>query len=214
MSFVELRFLIFFVVFLVITCFLFKGKKPLFLQCIYAGIGCFFLHTFWLFCNYLWIGVEEQLHMVVTLSYVSSYLFLFFASYGALDSLADDGRRENRKYTWIAVAAGGGVCVVWGIRFVQTFRVHDILLGACFTLLCFISVKHLIIPDIKDGFVRTLRPYNAVLLLIVIVSSIELFFSGAEQYRQIDSVIQLIRDLAVLLLYPMASKGVRKWTLV
>lgn len=214
MSIIELRFYIFLVGFIIITGFMFKGRKPLFLQCIYAGVGCFFLHAFWVFCNYLLVGEEEQLHMVVTLSYVSSYLFLFFASYGALDSLADDGRRENKKYTWIASAAGGAVAIVWGIRFALTLHVHYIFLGGCLALLCFISVKHLMIPDIENGFVRTLRPYNVVLLAVVIISMIELFFNGVEQYQRVDSVLQMLRDVAVLMLYPMASKGVRKWTLV
>lgn len=214
MSVIELRFFAFLAGFLVITCFMFKGKKPLFLKFIYAGVGCFFLHTLWLFCNYLWVGEEEQLYLVVTLSYVSFYLFLFFASYGALDSLADDGARENRKYTWIALAAGVFVSIVWIVRFIQTFSVHYIFLGSCLALLCFISVKHLIIPDIKDGFVRTLRPYNVVLLVVVIASIIDLCFNGNQQYQMVDSILQMFRDMAVLMLYPMASKGVRKWTLV
>lgn len=214
MSIVELRFFIFLVGFLAITCFMFKGKKPLFLKFIYAGVGCFFLHTFWLFCNYLWVAEEEQSYLVVTLSYVSSYLFLFFASYGALDSLADDGSREKRKYSRIALAAGGSVCLVWLVKFLQTFRVNYIFLGACLALLCFISVKHLIIPDIEDGFVRTLRPYNMVLLLLVLVSVVDLCLSGIQQYEALDSVLQMLRDFAMLMLVPMASKGVRKWTLV
>lgn len=87
-------------------------------------------------------------------------------------------------------------------------------LGACLALLCFISVKHLIIPDIEDGFVRTLRPYNMVLLLLVLVSVVDLCLSGIQQYEVLDSVLQMLRDFAMLMLLPMASKGVRKWTLV
>ena len=208
------RALVFSLIFIVISIHMFRMKSPVFMKCIYTGIACYFLCIMWEFCNSLWRSEPESFYMIETFSKVSALLFWFTASFGALDSLVDDGSKEMRKYMYFSLAVMTPYTIAWIVGMIWFRNIHFLFLGASISAVVMISFKHLIIPDIPDGFVQTLRCYNLVLLVEALFQMIYLFMLGIGDLGAVEIVVRSFCDLGVLLLYPAAYMGVKKWSLV
>ena len=210
-SLVWVRVLFCLINFIIASAVMLTGKKPLFLLCVYMGIMCYFLHQFWTTCNYIWIGEDNGTYVISALSSVSFYLFLFTASYGALDSLVDDGTKSFRKYRTKARIVAVIFTVLWLLSLDVQYFYSTIIVGSALTILTYIVIKHIVIPDVENGFVITLRKYYVVILFIIIVRLAEIFLADLDVTGIAISILRFVETALIIWVFPLAYRGANKW---
>ena len=183
------------------------GKRPLFLLCIYLGIMCSLLYQVWTLCNYVWAGDDNGMHVISALSNISFFLFLFTASYGALDSLADDRTKRFRKYRITAIL----VTILWMFGINSENAVSTCIVGGAITILTYIVIKHIFIPDVENGFVVTLKNYYIVLLLLIVERLAELMIADMDISQYYTSILRFIGSGLQIWIFPLAYRGTKKW---
>ena len=197
--------------FLIASILMTTGKKPIFLLCVYMGILCFFLYQVWNLCNYLWIGSDSGTYMVSGLSNAGFYLFLFTASYGALDSLVDDGTKSFRKYRRKGALGSIVVTFFWIITIDRDNGFGTVIVGITLTILSYIIIKHIVIPDVENGFVVTLRKYYIIIRIMIIIRVIEILLTAIEAPDHLISLLRFLGAALSIWVFPLAYRGAKKW---
>ena len=86
-----------------------------------------------------------------------------------MDGLADDKSKELRKYRWIPVIASLVIAGLYNVYFaIASFSSHTVVNAVQTVILsaaAYYHLKHLIIPDVEDGLIRSIRPFNLVALI-------------------------------------------------
>ncbi len=200
------------VIFIIAMIAVADKRHSLFINCVFFGTLCFFLSQLWNFANFIWVEQVTTDSLIETISNVGFYMFLFSASYGALDSLADDGSKKYYKYKAVGAGAALAVAAVLIMRLMLSFSLYVLVYGIILCPVIYISVKHLVIPDIENGYIRTLRPYYFVVLLMVLLRTVETFVYGVEMLSIVGMTCRIAGIIVVIWMFPMAIKGVRKWT--
>ena len=159
--------------------------------------------------------LAERFHLGV-LGMIGSILFLFAANFGVMDSLVDDGSKELRKYRLIPLAAPALVLAAWLAIFcfaddsIPTKIVTGVI-SVCVMLASYFNLKHLIIPDVAFGVIRSIRQYNLLALIYE-------FLCFAEMIAQIRNreIITLIVGILAGILLPFiilsVDRGGKKWS--
>lgn len=149
-----------------------------------------------------------------TLASIGSFLFFFSANYGALDSIVDDGSKQFKKYRVFSLIAPVAVIVAYFPLF--CFSDVSVLWKAqsgvvmFFAALCsYYNLKHLIIPDVDFGVVKSLRPYNFLALLFM-VSCIAECYSLSRGNEMLTLIIGCLTAAVSLVMLPMISYGLKK----
>jgi len=75
----------------------------------------------------------------------------------------------------------------------------------------YMNLKHLIVPDIKNGIVKLIRGFNLLSLIAEILTLAELSLScyGLEDYTV---YVQAVLGVVYIALLPLLYKEVCKWT--
>lgn len=141
----------------------YKKRKPLFAQLIVSALGCFAFSHLHAVVSVLTAGTIPDGFHLGKMGFIGGVVFLFSASYGQMDGLADDKSPKNRKYKFAALAAPA----VLFIGFVAVLLsgaglVTKIFAGVQFAIMMQCSyylLKHLLIPDIELGIIRAVREY-------------------------------------------------------
>ena len=194
----------------------FKKGKALYLQMIVGGLGCMMLSRAFQFIT-IWTtsSMPEGFH-VGMLGMAGGFLFFLSANYGQMDKLLDDGARENRKYRLIPLIAP---CVLAGIYAALFFIPSSLdkrgIYGVIVAIIMFASyfnLKHLIFPDVEFGFIRSIRGYNLIALLLALLSvgEIVLLSLNMQTFLLILYVATCLVSLAIV---PVLERGVKKWAI-
>ena len=196
-------------------CFLRKGGA-LYPKMVTMGIGCAMLGRLYNVAALL-AGVHTRTEFNVGLLGVTgSILFLYAANYGQIDSLTDDGSRENRKYrrlAWLAPLAD--LLLFLPVLTARTNIETKAVCGAVtfFAMLAsYYHLKHLIIPDVLCGIARSIRGYNIIALIYCAASVFE-FTAYVCDWMFPLHVAYTIGGLCLVLITPVLKKGVRSWTI-
>ena len=151
------------------------------------------------------------------LGYAAMFLCFYFANYGQMDLLIDDRQTLSPVYrlipavipvieTVVAVLGLFFGCVKLSVRI--SFLAISVLSGQA----GYYHLKHLLIPDLDDGFTRALRGYNLTALLIGFSSFAEIGLSVFGWNRPIIFV-QFFMGLCYAAIFPLLEKGVNKWSI-
>ena len=149
-----------------------------------------------------------------TLGLIASFMFFFSSNYGALDSIVDDGGKENRKYRLIA----GMAPIVITVLYLLLFLISDISLMwkiqsgfiMFFVALCsYYHLKHIVIPDVEFGIVRSIRPYN-FLAILYMISSIAECYGLSRDVPTKTFVACCFSGIFLVLMMPMIIYGLNK----
>ena len=194
----------------------FRSESALYVRMIVFAIGCAMLGRLF---ETLQLWVLGQLYNgfhVGVLGIIGSFLFLFTANYGQMDSIVDDGSRRFRKTRIIALAAPLVVIAVWGvIAGTKGFNDTTLSLGLesiFIGLASYYNLKHLIIEDVETGLIRSIRSYNLLSLIYAMLCMFEMLvkcYNLPEVFTVIVTVLQCILLLAFV---PVLDRGVKKWT--
>ena len=195
----------------------FKRGKPLFLQSITMAMGCHYLGTIYHLCLILTNKTAIEGFTPAYLGRIGFFLFFIAASYGQMDRIVDDGTSATRPSRYIALLAP--VCAA--LLYIPTACISGLSTSAKVSILLvwipslisvYFNFKHTIIPDFDFGFLKAIKPYNAI---AVGLGFAELLCLTARNYHHnvsimITSVIFSVFCVAIMI---AAKKGAEKWTI-
>ncbi len=151
------------------------------------------------------------------LGYAAALLFICMANYGSIDKLADDRRTLPMRYRIIPVIvpvielAAAILAVIYsGIS--MSIRLFFLLFSVIAGFAGYINVKHLIIPDVDFGIVKSIRGYNLIAFLVGLLSIAEIGFS-VYGYNRAIIFVQIVLGVFYAALVPVLSREVKKWTI-
>ena len=191
----------------------FGAKKALYGQMITFAILCVVVGRIFNVSRLLTGGDIIGRFQLGTLATIGSFIFFFSSNFGALDSIVDDGSDGFKKYRRIAVIAPlivlaayfplfyvGDTALVW--------KVQGAVLALFASWSSYYHLKHLIIPDVDFGVVKSLRPYN-FLALCYVVSSMTEFFALSRNNEVLTLVSCSCSAVVALLMIPLISYGLK-----
>ena len=192
----------------------FRGRSAMYIKMIVYGIGCAMLgrlfETLQLFAN----GQIQSGFHVGVLGVVGSFLFFFTANYGQMDSLVDDGTKEFRKYRLIALAAPAALIAVYLLYFLRVGFGQDVVVRGIETLIisqaAYFHLKHLIMPDVDYGVIRSLRQYNMLALIYGALCMAEMLFHTIKM-PVLSIIVYVLLCVTMLVFMPVLERGVKKW---
>lgn len=194
----------------------FRKGKAMYLQMIVCAIGCMMLGRLFRVVMIMTGGFIPDGFHVGILGWIGSFLFFFTANYGQMDSLVDDGGKDNTKYRLIAMAAP----LVIAAGYIR-IALSDTTLGNKIMYLIVVllimqasyyNLKHLIMPDVELGIIRSIRGYNLMALAFALLSMAEMTLWIVGNSITI-SLVCALNCVASLLIIPVLERGVKQWTI-
>ena len=193
----------------------FRPGKALYAQMITLSLGCIAFGRMFNIVRLLTGGNLTDYFQLGFLGLIGSLMFFFSANFGTVDSLLDDGSKENAKYRLIPLIAPGLAVVLYVVLFLLS-DVSELwkILGAALTVFAmaasYFNLKHLIFPDVEFGVGRCLRPYN--LLALIYTASI---FAECVALSRSNEVLTLVcccvTGLVTAAIIPTIVRGFAKW---
>ena len=192
----------------------FRGKTAMYIKMIVFGIGCAMLgrlfETLQLFAN----GQIQSGFHVGILGVVGSFLFFFTANYGQMDSLVDDGSKQFRKYRLIALAAPACIILLYIFLVLRIGFGQATIVRGIETLIisqaAYYHLKHLIIPDVDYGVIRSLRLYNLLALIYSFLCMAEMLLTLVN-LPVLSVIVYVLMCAAMLVFLPILKRGVKRW---
>lgn len=188
-----------------------RNRQPLFFKILLYGMVSYLFGTLFIACYAIVHETAPVGFHVGYFGHIGFYFFLLSSYYGAIDRLADGGEKEYRtirRAAAIPLLVPAGL-FIWSMEetgFGASVPYLLFLLPMALTL--YFASKHLVFPDVELGIIRVMRPYNAAVIL----------FCGAELPGQLIFLPETVRTVStalsclfLILLLPLAEKGVRKW---
>ena len=195
----------------------FKKGKPLFLQSITMAMGSHALGSIYHMCQSLTSENVVEGFTPAYLGRIGFFLFIITASYGQLDRIVDDGSPKMRKSRIIALLAPVLALLIYIPNALpEDIAVSTKVVYALVWLPAMISVyfnlKHAIIPDLDFGFIKAIKPYN---LLVLLLSFSELLCLTAWDYYYpvFMAVSSVVFGALCICTMVLARRGVKKWTI-
>lgn len=195
----------------------FKKGKPLFLQSITMAMGSHALGSIYHMCQSLTSENVVEGFTPAYLGHIGFFLFIITASYGQLDRIVDDGSMGMRKSRIIALLAPVLALLIYIPNALpEDIAVSTKVVYALVWLPAMVSVyfnlKHAIIPDLDFGFIKAIKPYN---LLVLLLSFSELLCLTAWDYYYpvLMAVSSVVFGTLCICTMVLARRGVKKWTI-
>lgn len=195
----------------------FKRGIALYAQSITMAMGCHALGSLYHVCEVI---ATENVSEGFTPAYLGNmgfYLFFIAASYGQLDRIVDDGSKKMRPARYIAIIApvlAIMVCIpnYLSEQFNIGIGISCVMLWIPAAVSVYFSLKHAIIPDMDFGFVKAIKPYNALATALVFSDLICMTARNSfpDYVRMVFAVIFGVLCIATIY---AAKKGVEQWTI-
>lgn len=191
-----------------------KKGGVLFLQIVTCAMGCMLLGQCYYVVYFLTFGIAPMGFNIGLFGLIGMYFFLYSASFGAMDSLGDNGSKEFSKYRLISLAAPLFVAALSvGILLTQLSigeKVGNLIMAIPIAFTSYFALKHLIIPDVDLGILKVMRKYNILILAFSIINiiSITLISFGIPYVREATSILNIF---IIPCIVPIANGGVKKW---
>lgn len=198
-----------------IVC-LFKKRRPLYFIMIVASVGitafCRLYDVVWMWSS----GESFSGFHIGILGTIGTFLFLFTANYGEMDSLCDDKTPRLKKYRLLSFFAPAAVALFYVPLIFSDISVELKISYALITVIVMLAsyynLKHLIIPDVDFGVIKCIRGYNFLMLLNALFSMAELsgtsFGIAPLQYVSTVSI-----GIISLITIPVLKRGAEKWVI-
>lgn len=195
----------------------FRRGTALYARMIVLGIGCAMMGRLFETLQLFIIGEIHSGFQIGVLGVVGSFLFLFTSNYGQMNSLVDDGSKSLRKYRLIACLAPLAVAGIYAfyysrVGFCEIAVVHAVE-SAIIALAAFYHLKHLIIPDVENGLIDCIRPYNLLALIYAFLCMAEIVVSCMPVADVFMIILFVLLSLLMLTIVPVLERGVKKWTI-
>ncbi|MBR7037819.1 MAG: hypothetical protein IKI21_01020 [Oscillospiraceae bacterium] len=198
-----------------LSCF-FRKRSALYIRMIVFGIGCAMLgrlfETLQLFTN----GEIPPGFHVGILGVIGSFLFFFSSNYGQMDSLVDDGTKKFLRYRLISLIAPAVMIGLYAVCLPRIETVQSAVVGGIETIViamaAYFHLKHVIIPDVDLGIIRSLRYYDLLALTYAVLCMAEQVLTVYPIPAALIAVYVLM-CIALLLFVPILKGGMKKWVI-
>ena len=162
----------------------FKKGKPLCLQSITMAMASHALGSIYHLCQSLTSETIIDGFTPAYLGRIGFFLFILTASYGQLDRIVDDGSPKMRRARILALIAPlFAVLLYIPNTFFEEVPIATKVVYALVWIPAIFAVyfnfKHAIIPDLDFGFIKAIKPYNIVVLLLSFAELLCLSFSDS-----------------------------------
>lgn len=195
--------------------FFFKKGKPLFLQTITMAMGCHALSSIYHLCQVLISDVQIEGFTPAYLGHIGFFLFIITASYGQMDRIVDDGSPKMRPARYISFLAP--LCIM--LLYIPNCMLEDVssqtkiiylLVWILASISAYFNMKHAIIPNVDFNFIKSIKPYNS---LVLCLSFSELLVLTARNYHSsiFLTVTSVLFGILCVCTMIAARKGVEKW---
>ena len=194
----------------------FREKSALYIRMIVFSIGCAMLGRLFETLQFLVNGQLSGNFHLGMLGVAGSFLFLFSANFGQMDSIVDDGSAQFRKTRLIALAAPLVVAAMWiWLVVAKGFTGRTIAYGVeaiLIALAVYFHLKHLLIKDVDFGLIRAIRHYNLLALVYALLSMAEMIVKSFNISAAFTIIIYILQCAVMLAFIPVLERGVKKWT--
>lgn len=194
----------------------FKRKVALYAQLITCAMGCFALSYLFEMILIYANGVIPTGFQVGNLGLIGGMAFLFTSSYGQMDGLVDDKTPTYHKWRVAALLAPAVILLLYLPSFfastaLQT-RLVTLVQFAFIGPAAYYNLKHLIIPDVELGIIKSIRAYDLVALLLEFFITLELVAINLGK-GVLMAIFSVIVALLFVMMTPTLKHGMKKWTL-
>ena len=192
-----------------------KGHNALFVKMINLSVLCLMLSGLY---QIVYIITHNELsngfHIGI-LSIIGSFMFIFSANFGQMDSLVDDRSKKFLKVRLISLSAPITVVLLYLAFYMKVnnaeLRIVYGVVSVFVALSSYYNFKHIIIYDVDLGIIRSIRMYNVLAVIYALFGMLKPIGLYADiKPLYIISCIG-IGAVAVSLL-PVLKGGVEKWT--
>ena len=194
----------------------FRDESALYVRMITFGVGCAMLGRLFETLLILVNGSLTSGFHVGMLGIIGSFLFLFSANFGQMDSIVDDGSKRFRKTRLISFAAPLVIAAVFClIAVTKGLNKTTIPLGVetlFIALASYYHLKHLIIEDVSFGLIKAIRSYNLLSLVYAVLCMAEMFVRSFNLPVFCTVIVNALQFVLLLAFVPVLERGVKKWT--
>lgn len=192
----------------------FKPKKALYGKMIALAMICIVVGRLFNIVRLMTGGNLYENFQLGSLGIIGSILFFYTSNYGTLDSLVDDGSKKFIKYRIIGlIASAVTVCMYFPLFFMgdtdKLWKIQGGVLLFFIALSSYYHLKHLVMPDVDFGIVKSLRPFN-FLALLYMCSSVAECFAMSRRYEILTLITCCLSGLCVLTMIILTVKGLNK----
>lgn len=194
---------------------LFTQKAPMYFQLIvYAVCSIVFSRIYSVVTVACYDGLPQIFH-IGFIGHATFMLFIFFANYGQIDFLVDDRKTLITKYRVIPIFIPAIELIISIVAFHSdsadlSVRISFCVLSVLAGFAGFLNMKHLIIPDVDNGIVKSIRGFNLLALLIEVCTLAEV---GLTCFGLTDLTmpVQIILGPMYIAILPLLHREVKKW---
>ena len=196
--------------------YFFKKGKPLCLQSMTMAMASHALGSIYHLCQMLASDTIVEGFTPAYLGRIGFFLFILTASYGQLDRIVDDGSSKMRHARIVALVAP----LLAALLYIPNALIADVSIATKVmyalvwipAIFCvYFNLKHAIIPDFDFGFIKAIKPYNIVVLLLGF--SELLCLTAWNYYYPVQiAIAAIVFGALCICAMSFARKGVGKWT--
>ena len=194
----------------------FRDESALYVRMIIFSVGCAMFGRLFETLQYLVNGELGNGFHVGMLGIIGSFLFLFSANFGQMDSVVDDGSPVFRKTRLISLAAPLVIIAIWClIAFTKGLNKTTIPLGIETLFIAqasYFHLKHLIINDVEYGLIKAIRNYNLFALIYALLCMLEMLVESFNLPDFCIVIVYVLQCIVLILFAPILERGVKKWT--
>lgn len=194
----------------------FRDESALYVRMIIFSVGCAMFGRLFETLQYLVNGELGSGFHVGMLGIVGSFLFLFSANFGQMDSVVDDGSSAFRKTRIISLSAPAVIVAIWClIAVAKGLNKTTIPLGVETLFIAqasYFHLKHLIIKDVEYGLIKAIRSYNLFALIYALLCMAEMLIESFNLPEICIAVVYVLQCVVLLVFVPVLERGVKKWT--
>lgn len=193
-----------------------KKKRPLYFTLIIISVATT-AFTRMYEVIYYWINEEyfSGFHIGI-IGTIATFLSIFAANFGAIDSLGDDHSKKFLKYRLIAFISP----IVFAMFYVPialsdgtlSMKLSYAAIYLVMMASSYFNLKHLILPDVECGIIKCLRGYNFLMLCYSLLFAIEQIALINNKEILLYITTSLIAIVSLLII-PVLKRGVSKWTI-
>lgn len=194
---------------------LYKKKQPMYFKLMIFPIACQVFSRAYYTVALLCYGELPDTFNIGLLGYAAFFLFMYLPNIGALDTLVDEQNENIIKRRLISLIIPTAEVVVSTVAMFTcnaaiSLRISFVVLAVLAGFAGYFNMKHLIVADVENGIIRSIRKFNLLSLVVEILTLAEigLYCFG---YRT-PVVIQALLGILYVVFLPFLDKEAQKWT--
>ncbi len=194
---------------------LYKKKQPMYFKLMIFPIACQAFSRAYYTVVLLCYGELPDTFNIGLLGYAAFFLFMYLPNIGALDILVDERNENTAKHRLISLIiptaeVAVSVVAMFADDIAISIRISFMVLSILAGFAGYFNMKHLIVADVENGIIRSIRKFNALSLIVEILTLAEIGL-GCFGYRT-PVVIQALLGILFVVFLPFLNKEAQKWT--